>query len=89
MLSRTKLEEFLTGPPFEVELHDRDRRADIIKPLPKIFDIHGNEEHLFDTSGKLKLSQLFKSNSSPTFPSKHMSVSCRNSGYSFDLNDFR
>ena len=52
VLSRTKLEEFLTGPPFEVELHDRDRRADIIKPLPKIFDIHGNEEHLFDTSGK-------------------------------------
>jgi len=54
VLSRAKLEEFLTGPPFEVELHDRDRRADIIKPLPKIFDIHGNEEHLFDTSGKSK-----------------------------------
>ncbi|KAL5263744.1 hypothetical protein ACHWQZ_G004965 [Mnemiopsis leidyi] len=54
VLSRNKLEEFLTGPPFQVELHDRDRRADIIKPLPKIFDIHGNEEHLFDTSGKSK-----------------------------------
>ena len=55
VLSRNKLEEFLTGPPFEVELHDRDRRADIIKPMPKIFDIHGNEEHLFDTSGEFKV----------------------------------
>lgn len=44
----------MTGPPFEVELHDRDRRADIIKPLPRIFDITGNEESLFDTSGKSK-----------------------------------
>ena len=52
VLSRTKLEEFLTGPPFEVQLHDRDRREDVIKPLPKIFDIHGQEESLFDTSGE-------------------------------------
>ena len=58
-MSRNKLEEFLTGPPFQVELHDRDRRADIIKPLPKIFDIHGNEEHLFDTSGKFNWRKSF------------------------------
>ena len=34
-----------------MELHDRDRRSDVIKPLPKIFDIHGDEGALFDTSG--------------------------------------
>jgi len=54
VLSRTKLEEFLTGPAFDVELHDRDRRADIVKPVPKVFDRIGSEGALFDTSGKSK-----------------------------------
>lgn len=52
VLSRPKLEEFLTGPPFVVELHDRDRKTDLIKAQPKVFNQCGTEEGLFDTSGK-------------------------------------
>ncbi|XP_051967408.1 uncharacterized protein cfap92 [Xyrauchen texanus] len=46
LLSPGKLREFLTGPPLEIEVHDRDRKIEKPSKIPAIFGTEPNDDKL-------------------------------------------
>ncbi|XP_051531509.1 uncharacterized protein cfap92 [Myxocyprinus asiaticus] len=46
LLSPGKLREYLTGPPLEIEVHDRDRKTEKPSKIPAVFGTEPNDDKL-------------------------------------------
>ncbi|KAF7649407.1 hypothetical protein LDENG_00141680 [Lucifuga dentata] len=51
LMSPVELREFLSGPPLEIEVHDRDRKVENPTKTPAVFDIQADNDEL---SGRCK-----------------------------------